>query len=485
MRLEQLLDGIYNGKMRDDAKQWPVSFLSCDSREIEKDAMYFALKGQTFDGADFVDDVIERGARIIVLNDSLTGFGQNPDVCYLYVEDTNQFLRQVAKRFFNNPSERVKAIAVTGTNGKTTITYMIESILLATGLECSVIGTVNKRIGEKIFPSTHTTPGFLDNQKMFYDIAEEGVDYCVMEVSSHALVQGRIDLVEFDTAIFTNLTGDHLDYHKTMNNYFNAKSILFTDFPTLKNAVINVDDRYGRKLVSMTSANVLTYGLKNNADITAKDVQLNISGTSLKLNTPDGSAVIRTSLVGEFNVYNLLAAAAAAFAEGISLDKIKKGIEKMTHVPGRLERIDCGQDYSIFVDYAHTHDALENVLSAIRKTTDARVILVFGCGGDRDRTKRPLMGSVADKMADFTIVTSDNPRSEDPQGIIDEILAGFDGNQFTVVVDRKEAIEKALNMAKSGDVVLVAGKGHEMTQIFKDRVIKFDERQIIRQHLLT
>ncbi|MCA9405983.1 MAG: hypothetical protein KC684_05555, partial [Candidatus Omnitrophica bacterium] len=184
MRLEQLLDGIYNGKMRDDAKQWPVSFLSCDSREIEKDAMYFALKGQTFDGADFVDDVIERGARIIVLNDSLTGFGQNPDVCYLYVEDTNQFLRQVAKRFFNNPSERVKAIAVTGTNGKTTITYMIESILLATGLECSVIGTVNKRIGEKIFPSTHTTPGFLDNQKMFYDIAEEGVDYCVMEVSS-------------------------------------------------------------------------------------------------------------------------------------------------------------------------------------------------------------------------------------------------------------------------------------------------------------
>ncbi|HQP10851.1 MAG TPA: UDP-N-acetylmuramoyl-L-alanyl-D-glutamate--2,6-diaminopimelate ligase, partial [Candidatus Omnitrophota bacterium] len=364
-----------------------------------------------------------------------------------------------------------------------TITYLLEAILGQAKKECGVIGTVNYRLADTVVPAGQTTPGFLDNQHFLTSLAWQHVPYCVMEVSSHALTQDRVHGIDFKGAIFTNLTSDHLDYHETRENYFQAKSLLFRNLGPGSTAVINIDDPYGQRLLSMTQAKVVTYGIERTADVMAKKIRMDMSGSRFALIALEGKVEIKTRLVGMYNIYNILAAISMCLAEGVSLKDIRKGIDRLGAVPGRLERVDCGQKFSVFIDYAHTQDALKNVLETVRKISKAKIILVFGCGGNRDKTKRPLMGEVAGRLADFAFVTSDNPRNEDPQSIIDQILPGFQRDNYKVIVNREEAIGQALKMAKSGDAVLIAGKGHEMYQIFANGPVYFNEREIVKKFL--
>ena len=482
MLLKELLDGIYDGPLNHPANQWAIEAISCDSRKIVHDSLFVALKGTTQNGADFIREAIEKGARVVVTSEEPQQFPTFNQILVLQTPDPNQFLRKVVRRFYGEPSQKVKCIGVTGTNGKTTITYLLESIIHVAGKRCGVVGTINYRIGEKIIPSHNTTPGLLDNQTFLFNLAQEDVDYCIMEVSSHALDQGRVDLIDFQTAIFTNLTSDHLDYHKTQEQYFLAKAILFKKLSAQATAVINEDDKYAARLIAMTQAKVLTYGIDQKCNFEARDIQLKITGTQFRLIFPDGETTIQTPLIGRHNIYNILAAIAASFPYDIPLETIKKGIQNLSLVPGRLERVDCGQKFSIFIDYAHTEDALKNVLSTIRDVSSSKIILVFGCGGDRDRTKRPKMAKIASQLANFSVITSDNPRSEDPQAIIDEIIPGFEGKNYVTIVDRTEAIYQALDLAQEGDIVLIAGKGHETYQIFKNKTIEFDEREIVRRY---
>lgn len=482
MILEDLLNNIYYKKIDRRHAQLPIQAICCDSRTVEKNSVFIALKGSSFDGNEYIPDAIAKGA-LVVVSDKPFPEETHPGVCFLQVDDPAKFLRLITKRFYQNPSEKIKVIGITGTNGKTTITYLLESILRMDEKVCGVIGTVNYRVGEKVLPSMNTTPGFLENQKLLNGLVRDGVEYCVMEVSSHALDQNRVDLINFKAAVFTNLTSDHLDYHKTRLNYFEAKAKLFKMVSPNGCSVVNIDDEFGQKLISRTSSSVLTYGINNNADVMAREINMEIEQTCFKLVTPQGDIVIRTGLLGQYNIYNILAAAAVCLNEGISLEKICRGVEELKCVPGRLEKIDCQQGYSIIIDYAHTQDALENVLITLKSVAKGKIILVFGCGGNRDRTKRPAMGLVASRLADYCVVTSDNPRNEEPQSIIDEIVKGMEGDNYIVEVDREQAIIKALNIADEGDVVLIAGKGHEDYQIFKDRTIKFDERIVVRQYL--
>jgi UDP-N-acetylmuramyl-tripeptide synthetase len=484
MKLAQLLEGIYAGEVPADCGQWDIQSIADDSRKVSPMSLFVAQKGHTFDGTQFIPKAIEKGARVIVTGGAQAQARLSSDILYLQVESTPEFLKSLALRFYGNPSAHVHAIGITGTNGKTTVSYLIESLLHQSELSCGVIGTVNYRIGERILPAHNTTPGLLDNQKIFHQLQHEGTDYCVMEVSSHALDQGRVDLIDFKTAVFTNLTSDHLDYHQTREKYFAAKSILFARLSPEATSIINIDDAYGAKLLSKTSSKIITYGIEQKAEVWADDIELNLSGTQFRVNAAQGQFLVRTPLVGYYNVYNILAAVSVGLSLGLNPDKIKRGVENLKNVPGRLEKIECGQDFTILVDYAHTQDALENVLSTLRQTSDARIILVFGCGGDRDRSKRPAMGAVASHLADIAIVTSDNPRSEDPETIIDEIIEGFENDNYKIIVNREEAILHALSIAQKGDIVLVAGKGHENYQIFKDKTIQFDERSIIRQRIL-
>lgn len=483
MTLEELLKDTGLTKIPAHYRAFDIQAISCDSRHIEQNSLFVALKGTKLNGADFISEAIRRGAKVIIKNSHGMDISDEKNACLLSVDDPQKTLAQIAQRFYNYPSRQVKTIGITGTNGKTTISYLLESIFHAARKGCSVIGTVNYRIGKKILPSKNTTPGLLDNQRYLADMVKEGMEFCVMEVSSHALDQRRVDAIDFCCAIFTNLTGDHLDYHKTMEDYFSAKSKLFTGLNPKAFAVINRDDEYGRKLVLTAKGKVITYGINDKAGITAEDIQMKFSGSTFTARFPKGKIVIKTRLIGRHNIYNILAASASAVSLGLKISDIQKGIESLSGIPGRLESVECGQDFSVFVDYAHTEDALRNVLANLKNVSRAKIIVVFGCGGDRDKTKRPKMGRVAGEFADFSIITSDNPRSEDPKAIIEQIRRGFKGKNFEIIPDRKGAIEKALSLAKKGDVVLIAGKGHEDYQIFKDQTIHFDDREIVGDYL--
>lgn len=460
-----------------------VSGIHHDSRQVKAGEVFFALSGERFDAHQFVPEVLAKGVNVIV-----SGQPRDPgiaaDVCWLQVTQVEETLKQALLIYYGDPAERLTLFGITGTNGKTTVSYLLESILHAAGASCGVIGTVNYRIGRRRLPASHTTPGMVELQRLMALLSEDGVDFCVMEVSSHALAQDRVGLLKFRSAIFTNLTGDHLDYHRTMEDYFAAKAKLFVSLSEEASAIINADDPYGRKLYSKTSARICSYGIHQTAEVMARDVELNLNYSRFRCVTPDGEIMIRTSLVGEYNISNILAAVACAYMEDFSLEDIKKGIESVSLIPGRMERLDYGQNFSVFIDYAHTHDALENVLRMLRKTSEERIIVVFGCGGDRDRSKRAKMGQVAEHYADRVIVTSDNPRGEDPEKIIDEIIAGFDSADYERITNRKEAIERALAIAGPRDIVLIAGKGHEAYQVFKENTVQFDERGIVRDALL-
>lgn len=460
-----------------------VSGIHHDSRQIKTGEIYFAMAGGRFDGHEFIKDILQKGVRVIFSGRSRPSTVPL-NVCWIQVDNAGDVLRRALVIFYGDPTARISVFGITGTNGKTTTSYLLESIVHAASASCGVIGTVNYRIGQRLLPAAHTTPDMVELQRLMVLLADDGVDFCVMEVSSHALDQGRVDLIKFRSAIFTNLTGDHLDYHKTMDNYFTAKARLFTSLPEDASAIINADDPYGRKLYSKTGARICSYGIHQKAEVMARDVEFHLDSTRFRCVTPDGEIFIQTPLVGEYNVSNILAATAAAYMEDFSLDDIKRGIEAVSLVPGRLERLDYGQNFSVFIDYAHTHDALENVMRMLKKTSDNRIIIVFGCGGDRDRSKRAKMGRVAEQYADTVIVTSDNPRSEDPEKIIDEILTGFEQDGYERITSRKAAIERALAIARPNDIVLIAGKGHETCQVFRDNIIQFDERDIIRNALL-
>jgi len=436
------------------------------------------------DGHECIGQAIEKGASVIVAEREQ----RNPRVTCLVVESTRTALAGLSAAFYGHPARRLKMAAVTGTNGKTTTTFLIKHICERAGLRCGLIGTVRYEIGERILPAIRTTPQSLDLQELLAQIVNAGCKAAALEVSSHALAQDRVRGLEWNTAVFTNLTQDHLDFHQTMESYFDSKAKLFTQLGNQKKkrkpvAIVNIDDRYGEQLLDKIDkrVTVVTYGMGMRADFRASNYRVEFGGTSYQLDARGKSYLVRLPLIGRFNVANSVAALAAANALGIGLREAVFSLGKSPQVPGRLELVPAKRQYQVFVDYAHTPDALGNVLKTLRELEPHRLIVVFGCGGDRDRQKRPLMAEIADRHADYSIVTSDNPRKEDPSAIVAEIEKGFRSTRYEKIVDRTEAIGRAVALAEPRDIVLIAGKGHENYQEFADYTIPFDDIQVARR----
>jgi UDP-N-acetylmuramoyl-L-alanyl-D-glutamate--2,6-diaminopimelate ligase len=449
-----------------------ITGLTYDSRDVKKGDLFFAVKGVHADGHDFLGPVRGHGAVAAVVERK----GNDP-LPQMVVPSVLTAMSKISSRFFDEPSKKIPVIGITGTNGKTTTTYLIEDLLASAGKTCGVMGTVNYRIKNDLRPAPNTTPMSLDVQRFLAELVQKKIDVGVMEVSSHALELSRVDDVHYAIGVFTNLTQDHLDFHKTMEAYFNAKAKLFRHRKETK-PVVNVDDPYGEQLAA-EFPEAIKFGTSAKASLWAENPTTNLSGIHFTLHFPSGKkAAISNNLIGLHNVSNCLSAAGALLAYGLPEEKIIAGLNKNHAVPGRLERVDAGQDFVVVVDYAHTHDALEQVLNALRAAGPKRLHCVFGAGGDRDKTKRPRMGKVAVQLADRVVVTSDNPRSEDPKMIMNDIVAGIretGKNNYDLCEDREEAIRKALSDAKSGDIVLIAGKGHETVQIYKDRRVHFSD----------
>ncbi len=466
-----------------------IQGLEIDSRKAVPGCLFFCLPGHTVDGHDFAPQAIERGASALVTTRELPVAATQ-----LIVPDTRQALAMLADFFYGRPSRNLRPIGITGTNGKTTTTYLVEQIWADAGVSAGVIGTIETRYGGRAFPMSGTTPDVLELERIFHSMVAEGTERCVMEVSSHALEQGRVKGCNFRTAVFTNLTQDHLDYHGTMEAYEAAKGLFFSrlgnafsdDPRERKFAVLNADDEASPRLAKLTSAEVLYYGIEKEAHLKASDVRITANGTSFVLDSFLGKRQVSLQLVGKFNVYNALAALGAALCEGIDLDQAILSLERIPGVPGRVEAVNDGQSYAVIVDYAHTPDGLENVLHTVKELTTRNVICVFGCGGDRDTTKRPIMGRIAGELANRIIVTSDNPRTEDPLTILRDIEAGLkesgiSPNRYELEPDRHAAIEKAVEMASPGDVVLIAGKGHETYQLIGGVTHDFDDRLVAKE----
>ncbi|MFA4842639.1 MAG: UDP-N-acetylmuramoyl-L-alanyl-D-glutamate--2,6-diaminopimelate ligase [Candidatus Omnitrophota bacterium] len=470
MRLQELIERLraFNGITR-------------NSKDVTDNFVFVAIKGAKVDGHRFIDEAINRGAKAIVTQCHVSGvMCQDKNVKFIKVEDTRKALAQLVAEFYGKPAEKLKIVGVTGTNGKTTVTYLLEALLKEAGFNPAVVGTINYRYNNKIIPSKNTTPGPLELQPHLAQMRKEKVDYVVMEVSSHSQDQERTEGLKFHSAIFTNLTQDHLDYHRTMANYFQAKAKLFKNLKSDALAVLNNDDKYARKILELTRARVITYGLDNKADITAKDIKFSIDKSEFTIAGLKKELQINSCLIGRHNVYNILAAVAWGWGNSFKPQVIKKAIEGKLLVPGRLQRILTQKKFCVFVDYAHTEDALRSVITALRPLCKARIIVVFGCGGDRDKGKRPKMGYAATQLADFAVITSDNPRSENPEAIIEDIKKGIKKDNFCVIPERLAAIRKSLRLAGPGDIILIAGKGHEDYQIFKDRIERFDDREAVR-----
>jgi UDP-N-acetylmuramoyl-L-alanyl-D-glutamate--2,6-diaminopimelate ligase len=462
----------------------PVESITYDSRRVQRNGLFVALRGEKADGHDFIGQAIEKGATAVVAERK----EQNSRASYLVVENSRSALPDLAATFYGFPARRLKLAGVTGTNGKTTTTFLIKHVCEKAGLRCGLIGTVRYEIGERILPAIRTTPESLDLQELLAQIANAGCKAAAMEVSSHALAQERTRGLEWNVAIFTNLTQDHLDFHGTMENYFESKVKLFSQLASQERkrkpvAVVNIDDRYGEQLLGKIDKTiaVVTYGMGARADFRASNYRMEFGGTSFQLDALGKSYLVRVPLIGRFNVANSLAALAAANALGVNLRAAVLSLGKTPQVPGRLEAVPAKRQFQIYVDYAHTPDALLNVIKTLRELEPRRLIVVFGCGGDRDRQKRPLMGSIVDQNADYAIITSDNPRKEDPEAIIAEVEKGFRANRHEKIVDRSAAIARAIAIAQPRDVVLIAGKGHENYQEFSDHTVPFDDIQVARR----
>mgnify|MGYP001571238428 CR=1 FL=1 len=505
MKLKKIIDNLDGVVKVEGRTSLEITGIACDSKAVKQGYLFAALKGSKVNGADFIDDAISRGAYAILLDADNEGIFRKGDA-FIYVKDSIKALADVSKAYFTDLSAKMRLIGVTGTNGKTTITYLMESIFKAKFWQTGVIGTVNYRFGQRSIPAVNTTPGVLDLYSLLSSMYKEKIKNCVIEVSSHSLEQGRVETLQFDTAIFTNLTREHLDFHKNMDDYLKAKLKLFEKIKKGGFAIINLDDPAAEKIIEKvkaeTKARVITYGIDHKADITAENINLSCNGLKFQLgvaeralanSAPIGVAKqsfapieIESNLIGRHNIYNILAAIGASLASGISLEDTKNGIEALKGLPGRLESVMCGQNFSVYVDYAHTEDGLENVLKSLRELKPNRLISVFGCGGNRDKTKRPAMGRISTELSDAVVITSDNPRGEEPMDIINEIIKGIapGKNNYTVEIDRFRAIKKALESAKEGDIVLVAGKGHETYQVFKNTTLPFDDREVVRRILV-
>jgi len=488
MKFLKLLDGA---EVLSETGDPDIKGLEYDSRRVQPGFAFLAMKGESTDGNRYIDAAIQKGA-VAVVSDSAA---EQPraNVAWAQVAHGRRALARLSANFYGRPAEKLANSGITGTNGKTTTAFLLEANLQAAGRKCVLIGTIEYHVAGRVIAAPHTTPEPLDIARLFAEALEAGATETVMEDSSHALVQQRVYGIPYDVAIFTNLTRDHLDYHGTFDEYFAAKRMLFegvgTDPPRV--AVLNIDDEYGRELVKFSKkrSRVITYGLAQ-GDFHAENADIGPRGTRFDLVTPERSVPLWSPLIGKVNVYNILSASAAAYARGVSLDEIARGVAALQRVPGRFERVDAGQPFTVVVDYAHTDDALKNLTALAREFvkragSEGHVITVFGCGGDRDKTKRPLMGEAAGRGSDFVVLTSDNPRSEDPLAIIADAKPGIEktGTAFTVEPDRRKAIDLALHKAGPGDIVLLVGKGHEKTQTTREGVAPFDDVEVARSLL--
>lgn len=490
MKLNRLIAEIKTSKIY-NFKNLEIEGISTDSRNSHSGEIFIALKGHSSDGHRFIKEALDRGVVCILVDkdESLELSKVFEKITIVVVDDTLQAFISLAGVFYKDKIKGLKLIAVTGTNGKTTVTYLIENILKSAGFKTGIIGTIGYSFPGHREASHNTTPGLNDLYKLFVQMRAKGVDFCVMETSSHALEQGRVGGLDFYRAIFTNISRDHLDYHKNFKNYFDAKSKLFRMLKKgYSKAVINRDDSFGRKLLKISAVDKLTYGLRQDAKVRARDIKLSEKETNFFISHKNEEIVINTKLLGLYNVYNILAATACALSMNLEPKIITQGIRRLKKVPGRLELIGSKGKTKIYIDYAHTPGALRALLeffSALRKKQGKRrIVLVFGCGGERDKVKRPQMGNIACRFADLVVLTNDNPRSEDPKGIIYDIIKGMRKDcNYIVIEDRLQAIRKAINEARNNDIVLIAGKGHERQQIFKDRIEEYSDSLAVKKAL--
>lgn len=471
----------------------PITGIAADSREIEPGNLFVCISGVHVDGASFAVQAVEKGAVAVLTTKHLE---LPKGTVQIRVPDIHHALEDMVPYFYDYPGRKMRMIGVTGTNGKTTTTHIIAHILRAAGHHVGVLGTIHALIDDEELPIHNTTPDVVELQRFLALMYEKGMTHVVMEVSSHALALHRVAGIEFDTAVFTNLTQDHLDFHKTMEDYVAAKAKLFKGLSFRehvkdnKTAIVNIDDPWSKDILKACQCKVLTYGVEKEADLRGSNLNVELKKSSFDVTGPFGSVHLNMNITGLFNVYNTLAAIGAAHAEGVDTEIIDSAIQTFHSVAGRFELVEAGQDFAIVVDYSHTPDSLEKALTTARAMHPNRILAVFGCGGDRDRTKRPIMGKIAAEHADIPIVTSDNPRSEDPDAIVAEVEAGVKqglkpGQHHEVIVDRRSAIQRAVELAQTGDIIVIAGKGHETYQILKDGTIHFDDREEARKAVLA
>ncbi len=483
--LKNILQGIEVVAAR--GLETPITGIHYDSRQVKPGFIFVAIKGFRTDGHFYLDEAAARGAAGLIIEREVP---LPPGVAWAHVKNTRRALALLAANFYGHPSRKLALVGVTGTNGKTTTTYLIEAVLRTKGAPTGLIGTVWNKIGEKKIPVLHTTPESLDLQSLLREMVAAGIETVAMEVSSHGLVLERVTGCEFDVGVFTNFTQDHLDFHQDLRDYLAAKMLLFTGLERKRTknrpcyAVINVDDSAGKAIAEKVKIPVVTYGIRENADVEAKNINLSARGTAFTVTYQGREIPFSLSLPGEFNVYNSLAAICVGLQEGVELSTLQEALQKVKGVPGRFEVIEEGQNFTVVVDYAHTPDGLANILHTSRGLAQGRIVTVFGCGGDRDPGKRPLMGRISGEFSDFTIITSDNPRTEDPGQILAQIEAGIKqiaNARYIVIEDRYEAIRTALRSAQEGDFVIIAGKGHEGYQIIGDQGVPFDDRLVARE----
>lgn len=459
-----------------------INSIEFDSRKVNETTLFVCIKGYSVDGHSFIKTAYNQGTRAFLVQDDVEIL---EDCTYIKVENTRQAMATVSSNLNNNPTKELKVIGVTGTNGKTSISTFLKELLTLNNSKVGLVGTISIDNGKEIIQSKNTTPESADLQKHFRTMIDSGCEYCAMEVSSHSLMLNRVDSTEFKIGLFTNLTPDHLDFHNNLDEYRDAKELLF--HKTTQANVINIDDEGGKVIASNIKSletPLYTYGIDNKADFMAKDIKINASGTSYRLVTPTYEADIFIPVPGKFTVYNTLAVIAGCYLLNIPIATIQEGLAKTKGVPGRFETVQNDKGIHVIIDYAHTPDALENVINTARGFSTNRIITVFGCGGDRDNSKRPLMGAIAERLSDIAILTSDNPRTEDPNRIINHVLDGMSTNKYEVVIDRKEAIKRAIEIAQKDDIILIAGKGHEDYQIIGTEKIHFDDKEVAMSFLI-
>ncbi|ACL69660.1 UDP-N-acetylmuramoyl-L-alanyl-D-glutamate--2,6-diaminopimelate ligase [Halothermothrix orenii] len=484
MKISELIKDITPVETRGDLDK-EIDNIVYDSRQVTDNSLFICIEGFNTDGHKYIDKAIKKGAVAVVIEKDLEVYSE--DITYIRVNDSRETMGYLASTFYNYPLKNLSLIGVTGTNGKTTTTYLIKAILEEAGFNTGLVGTIKNIIGDETLPATRTTPESLDLYRLFARMVDSGVTHAVMEVSSHALDLKRVEGMEFKIGVFTNISQDHLDYHKSLDEYLKAKSRLFRQLEPGGWAVVNIDDSHSDKIIKSTTGNIITYGIEGDCDLKANEINLSPTGVSYHVSGKE-SFKIDLNLTGLFNVYNSLAAISCGHVLGINGETIKAGIEKVQGVAGRFELVNEGQDFAVVVDYAHTPDGMENVLETAREFVKGNIIVVFGCGGDRDKGKRPLMGKIATQLGDYCIITSDNPRSEDPMEIIKDIEKGIQeevisDTPYVKEPDRRKAIFSAINSARKDDMVIIFGKGHETYQIFKDKTIPFDDREVAREAL--